>query len=65
MGIACKLTASLEHWLITNEPKTFVLIGFGHLECFTDDMKKRYLEWVQTDEGKEYLVGGSKYHDPR
>lgn len=65
MGISVKLTASLEHWLLINEPETFVLVGFGHLECFTDDMKERYLAWVQTDEGREYLKGGSKYHDPR
>lgn len=65
MGIGCKLTASLEHWLLTNEPETFVLVGFGHIEAMTDDMKERYYEWVQTDEGKEYLKGGSKYHDPR
>lgn len=65
MGISVKLTASLEHWLLMNEPETFVLVGFGHLECFTDDMKERYLLWVQTDEGKQYLKGGSKYHDPR
>ena len=61
-----KITASLEHWLIANgELKIYPLIKFGHVELFTDDMKKRYLEWVQTGEAKEYLVGGSKYHDPR
>ena len=65
MAIGCKLTASLEHWLVANEPKTFVLVGFGHIEAMTDDMKKRYLEWVQTEEGKSYLVGGVNYHDPR
>ena len=60
-----KMTASMEHWLFTNEPEKFVLIGFGHLELFTEEMKEKYLAWCQTDEGKEYLVGGSKYHDPR
>ena len=65
MAIGCKLTASLEHWLVTNEPEVFVLISFGHIELFTEDMNKRYMAWLQTDEGKEYLVGGSKYHDPR
>ena len=65
MGLTVKLTASLEHWLLVNEPETFVLVEFGHLECFTDEMKERYLKWIQTDEGKEYLKGGSKYHDPR
>ena len=65
MAIGCKLTASLEHWLAVNEPEAFVLISFGHIELFTDEMKGRYIKWLQTDEGKEYLVGGSKYHDPR
>lgn len=65
MGIGVRLTASLEHWLLTNEPKAFVLIGFGHIECMTDDMKERYYQWLQTDEAKEYLKGGSKYHEPR
>lgn len=65
MAIGCKLTASLEHWLAVNEPEAFVLISFGHIELFTDEMKVRYIKWLQTDEGKEYLVGGSKYHDPR
>lgn len=60
-----KLTASLEHWLFVNEPKLLVLIGFGHLECFTEEMQKKYLEWVQTEEGQSYLKGGKNYHDPR
>lgn len=60
-----KLTASLEHWLFVNEPQLLVLIGFGHLECFTDEMKAKYLAWVQTEEGRSYLKGGANYHDPR
>lgn len=60
-----KLTASLEHWLFVNDPKTLVLVGFGHLECFTDEMKAKYLAWVQTEEGRSYLKGGKNYHDPR
>lgn len=60
-----KMTASMEHWLITNEPEIFPLIGFGHLELFTDEMKERYLQWCATEEGKSYLKGGTNYHDPR
>jgi len=65
MAIGCKLTASLEHWLAVNEPEAFALISFGHIELFTDEMKQRYLDWVITDEAREYLAGGSKYHEPR
>lgn len=57
-----KLTQSLQHWLWENGyRKEMVLIGFGHLEYFTEEMKKAYMEWVQTDEGRQYLKGGSKY----
>ena len=41
MAIGFKLTASLEHWLAVNEPEAFVLISFGHVELFTDEMKQR------------------------
>lgn len=58
-----KLTQSLEHWLTENHRDIIGLIMFGHIELFTEEMKKEYLEWVQTDEGKQYLVGGSKYKD--
>lgn len=57
-----RMTQSMEHWLIENYRDIFVLIGFGHLELFTEEMKKEYLEWCQTDEGKQYLKGGSKYN---
>ena len=36
---------------------------FGHTELFTEEMQKEYIEWCKTDEGKQYLEGGSKY-DP-
>lgn len=56
-------TQSFEYWLWENHRDIFHLILFGHLELFTDEMKKEYLAWCQTDEGKQYLEGGSKY-DP-
>ena len=31
------------------------------IEDFTDEMKEEYIEWVMTDEGKEYLEGGKHY----
>ena len=55
------LTQSLQHWLWNNHKDIIGLIMFGHLELFTEDMQKEYLEWCQTEEGKQYLKGGSKY----
>lgn len=56
-----KLTQSLEHWLWENHKDKFPLILFGHTELFTEEMNKEYLAWCQSDEGKQYLEGGSKY----
>ena len=58
------LTESLKQWLFTNYPELLPLIKFGHVELFTPEMNKKYTAWCQTDEGKQYLVGGSKYRDP-
>lgn len=57
------MTQSMEHWLFENYKDKFALIMFGHLELFTEEMRKEYLEWCKTDDGKQYLKGGSKY-DP-
>ena len=65
MGIGVKLTASLEYFLCTKYPEKFVLISFGHMEEFTEDIKNEYVEWVKTDEAKPYLKGGANYHEPR
>ena len=56
-----KLTQSLEHWLWENHKDKFPLILFGHTELFTEEMQEEYIAWCQTDEGKQYLEGGSKY----
>ena len=56
-----KLTQSLEHWLFENHRDIIAPIMFGHTELFTEEMQKEYLEWCQTDDGKQYLQGGSKY----
>ena len=58
-----KLTQSLEHWLWENHREILPLIMFGHLELFTEEMQKAYLEWCLTDDGKQYLQGGRKYKD--
>ena len=57
-----KLTQSLEVWLWENHKEKLPLIMFGHVELFTEEMQKEYLEWCQTDEGRQYLKGGSKYN---
>lgn len=56
-----KLTKSLAEWLKRNHPELIALLTFGHVELFTDEMHQQYLEWVQTEEGQQYLKGGSKY----
>lgn len=56
------LTQSLEHFLFQFYKDKLVTISFGHIEDFTEEMRKEYLEWCKTDEGKQYLEGGSKYN---
>ncbi len=58
-----KLTQSLQQWLFENHKEIIPLIMFGHVELFTDEMREQYLAWCQTDEGKQYLKGGSKYKE--
>ncbi len=56
-----KLTQSLEKWLFDNHRALLPLIMLGHVEFMTDEMWKEYVEWCKTDEGRQYLKGGSKY----
>lgn len=58
-----KLTQSLEQWLWENHREIISLIMLGHMELFTDEMREQYITWCQTDEGKQYLKGGSKYKE--
>ena len=58
-----KFTQSLEHWLIKNYPKEYVLIGLGHTELLTKEMRNAYLEWCKTEDGQSYLEGGSNYKE--
>ena len=58
-----KLTQSLYQWLWDNHKENIPLIMFGHLELFTEEMQREYLAWCLTDEGKQYLKGGSKYKE--
>lgn len=57
-------TQSMEKWLATYHRDLFVPLMFGHLELFTDELAKEYTEWCLTEEGRQYLQGGSKY-DPQ
>lgn len=58
-----RLTQSLEQWLWENHRKLLPLIMLGHTELFTEEMEQEYLAWCLTDEGKQYLKGGSKYKE--
>lgn len=57
------LTQSLQHWLWVNHRELIPLIMLGHVELFTEEMQKEYIEWCKTDEGRSYLKGGSNYKE--
>lgn len=56
-----KLTQSLEHWLFENHKEKLPLIMLGHVELFTAEMEQEYFAWCLTEDGNQYLKGGSKY----
>lgn len=58
-----KLTQSLAKWLWDNHRELVPLICFGHVELFTEEMAREYIEWCKTEEGRQYLKGGSKYKE--
>lgn len=58
-----ELTCSLRHWLFENHKDKLALILFGHTELMTDEMWDEYIDWCRTDDGKQYLEGGSKYEE--
>lgn len=58
-----RLTQSLNQWLWENHRKSLPLIMLGHTELFTEEMQQEYLAWCLTDDGKQYLKGGSKYKE--
>lgn len=58
-----KLTQSLQHWLWVNHRDKIGLILLGHTELITEEMAKEYIEWCKTEEGRQYLKGGSKYKE--
>lgn len=56
-----KMTQSFSAWCLKFHRDIYTLLWFGHTELMTEELYKEYLEWVQTDEGRQYLKGGSKY----
>ena len=60
-----KLTESLHQWLSRNHKDIYPLVCFGHTELLTDEMKREYVEWCKTEDGKQYLEGGEHYKEPR
>lgn len=57
------LTQSLRHWLWENHPELITAILFGHAEVITEELQKAYLDWCKTEDGRQYLKGGSKYKE--
>lgn len=58
-----KLTQSLAQWLMENHRDLIALILFGHTELITEEMWNEYLAWCLTEDGAQYLKGGSKYKE--
>lgn len=58
-----ELTQSFAHWLFEYDKELLPLVMFGHLEVITEEMLDQYLAWCKTDDGKQYLEGGSKYKE--
>ena len=58
-----KFTQSFDYWLFKNHSDKYALILFGHTELITEEMNEEYLEWCKTEEGMQYLQGGSKYKE--
>ena len=55
------ITLSLRKFLWKYHRDVYVSITFGHLEMYTNEIEKEYIEWCKTEEGKSYLEGGSNY----
>lgn len=58
-----KLTQSLKQWLWEYHRELIVPLTFGKVELFTPKLESQYLAWCQTEEGRQYLQGGSKYRE--
>lgn len=58
-----RLTQSLFEYLWNNHSEIIALVQFGHTELITDEIWNSYIDWCKTDEGRQYLLGGSKYDE--
>lgn len=58
-----KLTQSLKQWIFNNHKDILPLVMMGHVELYTPEMQKEYLQWCKTEEGRKYLVGGQCYKE--
>ena len=58
-----KMTWSFQNWLLLHHRELYWALMFGHKELFTKELKEEYLKWCATDEGQQYLQGGSKYKE--
>ena len=50
-----RMTKSFVVWCLKYHKDIYSLLMFGHTELLTKEMCQEYLDWVQTDEGKQYL----------
>lgn len=48
-----KFVGGLDKFLTEKYPEEFVLISFVHMEFFTEEMQKEYLEWYKDVYAKE------------
>lgn len=64
VSLMIKPTLSLAKFFeIKGLKKELTLLYFGHAEVFTPELEREYTEWVQTDEGRSYLKGGTNYKE--
>ena len=58
------MTESLKQFFWKFHRKELALVLMGHTELVTEYWDE-YTEWCLTDEGKQYLQGGSLYKEPK
>ena len=61
--IMVKLTQSLKKYLENYHSDIIIPLTFGHTELLTQEIWGEYIDWCRTDEGRQYLKGGSKYNE--